>query len=276
MKKITCCLIVLCITLLVALATLEAATVITSLPYTITTQGSYIINQNLTANWNGIKVQANNVTIDLNGYSISGNNSSGGYGVYMNGRSNVEIRNGTIRNFGSHGIYEENETSGRSHRVINVRVMNNKGSGILLNGNNYLVKDCTASNNNTHGIATGQNSNISGNTVYSNGGYGIRAYPGSTVIGNTVRGNGDLGIFAGHGSTVNSNTAYDNGWDGIGTDYGCTVKNNTTYFNQQYGINPGSYNLVDGNTAYDNNQSGGSFTNISPCGSCTFGVNSAP
>jgi hypothetical protein len=46
----------------------------------------------------------------------------------MSGRSNVEIRNGTIRNFGSTGIYEESN-SGNSHRVINVRVMNNKGCG---------------------------------------------------------------------------------------------------------------------------------------------------
>jgi hypothetical protein len=146
MTKITYCLIVLFITLMVRAATLEAATVITSLPYNITTQGSYIINQNLKASWHGIKVQANNVTIDLNGYTISGNNTSSGHGVYMNGRRNVEIRNGTIRNFGSNGIYEES-ASGNSHRVINVRVMNNRGWGIYLEGSNHMVRDCTASSN---------------------------------------------------------------------------------------------------------------------------------
>jgi parallel beta-helix repeat protein len=255
MKKITYCLMALFITLMVSATTLEAATEITKLPYTITAQGSYIINQNLKANWHGIKVQANNVTIDLNGYSISGNNTSGGYGVYMNGCSNVEIRNGTIRNFGSTGIYEEG-SSGNSHRVINVRVMNNKGYGIDLYGSNHMVKDCTVSNNENSGIGIyGSGSAITGNTAYANGGTGI-----------------DGGI----GCTITGNTAYANGGSGIYASFGSTVKNNTTYYNQYYGLYLNVYILVDGNTALDNNQSGGSYTNISPCGTCTFGVNSTP
>jgi parallel beta-helix repeat protein len=255
MKKVTYCLIALLITLMVSAATLEAATEITSLPYTITAQGSYIINQNLKASWHGIKVQANNVTIDLNGYSIYGINASGGHGIYMNGRSNVEIRNGTIRNFGGNGIYEESVT-GNSHRVINVRVMNNKGYGIYLYGSNHIVKDCTVSNNENSGIGIhGSGSALTGNTAYANGGTGI-----------------DGGI----GCTITGNTAYSNGGSGIYASFGSTVKNNTTSYNQYYGIYLNVYILVDGNTALDNNQSGGSYTNISSCPTCTFGINSAP
>jgi parallel beta-helix repeat protein len=253
MKKVTYCLIVLFITLMVSAATLEAATVITSLPYTITAQGSYIINQNLKASWHGIKVQANNVTIDLNGYSISGNNTSGGYGIYMNGRSNVEIRNGTIRNFGSHGIYEES-SSGNSHRVVNVRVMNNKGNGILLLGSNHMVKDCTTSNNGGSGIYTHVGCMISGNTVYDNGYEGISANSGSTIIGNTAYSNGGHGIYCNGGGV-------------------CTVKNNTVSYNQWNGISLNGNSLVDGNTAYENNQSGGLYYNIIPCETCVFGLN---
>jgi parallel beta-helix repeat protein len=275
MKKVTYCLIVLFITLMISAATLEAVTVITSLPYTITTQGSYIINQNLKANWHGIKVQANNVTIDLNGYSISGNNASGGHGVYMNGRRNVEIRNGTIRNFGSDGIYVETD-SGNSHRVINVRVMNNKGRGIILNGNNHMVKDCTVSSNGNTGIYAGLGSTISGTTAYSNAGYGIYAGYGNTISGNTACSNGSSGISAAYGSTVSGNTVYNNAWSGIEAYDGCTVKNNTAYYNQINGIYLNGYNLVDGNTAYQNNLSGLGYANISPCPTCTFGVNSAP
>jgi parallel beta-helix repeat protein len=297
MKKVTYCLIALFITLLVSVATLEAATEITKLPWTITTQGSYIINQNLKANWHGIKVQANNVTIDLNGYSIAGNNASGGYGVYMSGCSNVEIRNGTIRNFGSHGIYEES-SSGNSHRVISVRVMNNKGYGIFLYGSNHMVKDCNASNNvgtgiyadssscavsgntvysNAWGIFAGNGSMVSGNTAYDNIGHGIYATNGCTVSGNTAHGNGEDGIYATNGCTVSGNTAHGNGEDGIFVDSGSTVKNNTAYSNQHFGIYSVGYNLVDGNAAYNNNQAQGGYTNInSTCVSCTFGVNSAP
>jgi parallel beta-helix repeat protein len=254
MKKVTYYLMALFITLVVSAATLEAATVITSLPYTITTQGSYIINQNLTANWNGIKVQANNVTIDLNGYSIVGNNSSGGYGIYMNGRSNVEIRNGTIRNFGSTGIYEEG-SFGNSHRVINVRVMNNKVTGIILAGSNHMVKDCTVSNNKGVGIYIWYGSTISGNTVYDNGANGISAIASSSVIGNTVYSNQGSGIVVGSGSTV---------------------KNNTVNNNDDYGIYLSAQTLVDGNTAYNNNQSGGASTNMNSCLTCVFGDNVAP
>ena len=217
MRKVTYCLMSLFITLILSAATVEAATVITSLPYTITTQGSYIINQNLTANWHGIKVQANNVTIDLNGYSIAGNNTSGGYGVYMNGCSNVEIRNGTIRNFGSHGIYEES-SSGKSHRVINVRVVNNKGSGIYLNGSNHMVKDCTASNNGFDGIYAADGCAVSGNTAYSNGNNGISAGVACTVKNNTAYHNQYYGILLGGYNLVDGNTAYDNNQSG-GEDY---------------------------------------------------------
>jgi parallel beta-helix repeat protein len=293
MKKVTYCLMALFVTLMVSVATLEAATEITKLPWTITTQGSYIINQNLKANWHGIKVQANNVTIDLNGYSISGNNTSGGHGVYMNGCSNVEIRNGTIRNFGSSGIHEES-SSGNSHRVINVRVMNNKEDGIRLAGSNHMVKDCTVSGNGSYGIDVFLGCTVSGNTVYNNAYYGIYAGSGSTVSGNTAYSNDDIGINANSGSTVSGNTVYNNGSAGINADSGSTVsgntarynggtgiwagsgstvKNNTTFYNNAFGIYLESYNLVDGNTAYANNQSGGDATNISACPTCVFGIN---
>jgi hypothetical protein len=269
MRKGMFCLMAVCVMLLVSVATLEAATEITSLPWTITTQGSYIINQNLKANWHGIKVQANNVTIDLNGYSISGNNTSGGYGVYINGRSNVEIRNGTIRNFGSHGIHEESN-SGRSHRVINVRVMNNKGYGIYLFGSNHMVKDCTVSDNVNTGIRV-DTGVVSGNTVYGNGATGIYAETGVSVIGNSVYLNSQDGIFAGNGCAVVNNAAYGNGGSGMLVSFGTTLKNNGSYYNGNYGFYLGGHNLVDGNATY-NNTSG----SMNACATCTFGDNHAP
>ena len=241
-----------CVILLVS-AVIAEATVITSAPYTITKKGYYKINKNLWSSGHGITVNANDVTIDLNGYTISGNGTGDHYGIYMNGRFNVEIRNGTIRNFGSHGIYEESD-SGHSHRVINVRVMDNKGYGIFLHSSSNMVKDCTASNNGNSGINISYGSTASGNSAYNNGLSGI----------------------AGIGCTMIGNTAYDNGWSGISANSGSTVKNNTAYRNGWHGIALTHHDLVDGNTAYDNNQSGESYTNISSCGQCTFGVNHAP
>jgi parallel beta-helix repeat protein len=271
MKKVTYYLVAICVVLLVS-ATIVDATVIKSLPYEITTRGYYTINTNFTSAGHGIIVKVNNVTIDLKGYTIEGKGTGSYNGIYMNGRNNVEIRNGTIRNFGSYGIFEENSTSGHSHRVINVRVMNN-GVGIYLRGSNHMVKDCTVSNSGGLGIYAADGSTISGNNAYNNVSYGIYAGTGSTVNGNASYNSGSHGIYAVYGCTVSGNASYSNGASGISVFYGSTVKNNAAYFNQQYGIELAGSDLVDGNTAYSNNKSGGSYTNISTCGSCVFGDN---
>jgi hypothetical protein len=61
----------------------EPRTPISSLPYTISAAGSYYLTGNLTADANGILVDANNVTIDLAGFSLIGPGSGTSYGVYM-------------------------------------------------------------------------------------------------------------------------------------------------------------------------------------------------
>jgi len=269
--------------------------------YKITQSGSYYLTGDVTVTSttkHGIQVDVNDVTIDLMGYTLKGPDSGNKYGIYIAGeRSNVEVRNGTVRDF-YHGIFE-NSGSGRGHRVINVRVVSNSTIGIFLNGSGHLVKDCTAVENGSYGIYAGNGSTVTGNTacdnnggygIYAgsgctvtgntardnNGGNGIGASGGSTVTGNTAYSNGSYGITAGNGCTVTGNTALNNGSNGIGAGSGSTVTGNTAYYNQNYGIWLGDNCLVDGNTAVGNNQSGGGYTNIIVCGSCTFGLNHAP
>jgi hypothetical protein len=237
--------------------------------YVITSPGSYYLTGDRHANGGGITVTVDNVTIDLNGYSLIG----GGYdiytGVYMNLENNVEIRNGTIRNFQA-AIYESNSDA-RNHRVIDVRAVSNSKKGIHLNGSGHVVKDCTASDNgasasdDVYGIYVGTNSIVTGNTARNNGNscggdvFGIYAGLGSTVTGNAVRGNGDsatgsrvYGIYADIGCTVIANTACRNGIGATGTGYGIFTRGS---------------NLVDQNTAYS------SGTNMNIEGTGTYGVN---
>jgi len=240
------------------------------IPKTINTPGSYYLTEDVSSAGNAIIVAVDDVTIDLAGFALVGPGSGSYYGIYMNARSNVEIRNGTVRNF-LYGIYENN---GSGHRVIDVRAISNKSGGICLSGSGHLVKSCTTGNNGTSatstvfGIYAGSGSTVTGNTAYYNGTsatgtvYGICASSGSTVTGNTTYSNGDLatgmvfGIYAGTGCTVTGNTAYSNGVGATGTVYGIYLFGNC---------------LVDQNTAYNNDG-----TNMNKPASCTFGVNHTP
>ena len=78
---------------------------ITSLPYTITTQGHYCFNRNLsTAITAGAAITINSdfVVLDLNNFKPGGGSAgpaTTATGVYASNRSNITIRNGNIRGF---------------------------------------------------------------------------------------------------------------------------------------------------------------------------------
>ena len=181
-------------------------TKITSLPYTINNSGFYFLSGDLTTAGNGITVAVDNVTIDFMGFSLAHTGARGGTGIYMNGRTNVEIRNGTVRGF-SDGIYEG---TGYGHRVINVRGTNNDMS-IVFNGNSHLVKDCTCSNNAISGIFVNSGA-ITGSVACNNGSYGIRLNGPGSVIGNIVNNNTIDGFNLGTGNiVVDRNSASGNG-----------------------------------------------------------------
>ena len=299
------------------------------IPLTITQEGSYYLTEDVTASASAIIVEVNDVTIDLMGYRLLG--SGAGYGVYINGQTNVEVRNGTVHGFYT-GIYEYS-SSLRNHRVINVRAVSNAFYGIRLSGYGNLVRDCTVAENGYYGISGGTGALVTGNISYNNQGGGIGAGNGSTVIGNTAINNDTYGIYAGNGCTVSNNTSYgnqswgirggygsnvsgntsrDNQNTGIQADNGCTVTGNTvynnngdginayngstvkgntaygnqasgiyvytggsvigntSYDNQNYGIYLAGNSLADQNTSYWNNRSGGGYSNMNSCGTCTI------
>jgi parallel beta-helix repeat protein len=156
--------------------------------YTITNPGSYYLTGDLTA---AIKVEADNVTIDLMGYSLSGDGS--GRGIRMLGRSNVEIRNGTVQKFDI-AIHESSEM-GKNHRVINVRCLSNTLYGIYLPGKNHLIKNCLAEDNGHSGIFVGSYSQVKGN-ITANGTQNNLYVQGSgnVIEENLVTGSSGIGI----------------------------------------------------------------------------------
>ena len=226
------------------------------IPLPISAPGSYYLAENITAATTAIMLGADDVTIDLMGYTLAGPDSGTNYGIYMNGRRNVEIRNGTVRDF-ARGIYEYG-ASGKDHRVINVRTVSNGLSGIHLKGDGHLVKNCTVNDNGAsaasscYGIYVASRSTLIGNTACENGAsatnscYGIYAGPGSTITGNSVCENGAsvsggsavYGIYAGTTSTVSDNTASSNGpLATTGDVYGIYVDNDSLVTGNTVGTN---------------------------------------
>lgn len=227
------------------------------LPLTITEPNSYYLVEDIqfadTSN-HAITIECDDVTIDLMGYTLKGPDSGVRSGIYMNGCSNVEIRNGTVRDF-YYGIHEDSDT-GTQHRIINIRAISNLLFGILLSSHGNLVKDCTATENVASGIQAGHASTVTGNTAYDNGGDGIHAHPGSTICYNTARKNNATGIYTTTGSTIIGNTARENNGDGIKTFYGSTITANTACNNSGNGIYAAEGCTVTANTAHDNTGDG--------------------
>lgn len=238
---------------------LAEAQPILNVPLTISQPGSYYLTENLThtnSNTNAIRVNADNVTIDLAGYSLIGPGFDSGpdnNGIYMNGRINVEIRNGTITNFGNNGIWEES-SDGIGHKVIGVRVVSNGCVGVFLDSQNNLVKDCIVldnsfgSNDVGGGIICSHASSITDNVVSNNSDYsGIVTDSGCIISGNNVSYNG-FGIRVWYGCNVVDNIF---SWDTDGIvieGNGCFVKGNTVFESTLNGIKvEGAYNDIEEN-----------------------------
>jgi parallel beta-helix repeat protein len=208
-------------------------TKINSLPYTIASSGYYYIASDLScdATNNGITITSDNVTLDLMGFSLNGPGAGNDYdGIYIDTLYNIEIRNGTIRNFGQYGI---NMTIGgglgRGHRIINVRVMDNQNTGMQIWADGSLVERCTAIGNGTSGIYVYQGTIVRNNICYNNQLNGIYVgNKGCAVIGNVCYDNNYCGICFGadNNSLVDQNTAYNNTSYNFGGCATCTLGTN--------------------------------------------------
>lgn len=194
-------------------------TKITRVPYVINAPGFYFLAGNLTSSSSyAITVNADDVTLDLMGFSLSytGSDIYWRVGVFMDGRTNVEVRNGTVRGFTPVGIME-NGAFGNKHRVVNVRAINSPGGhGIFLLGSSHLVQNCTASNNYSAGIIIGSG-DITG-CVVSNNGIGIWNKGPGSVLDNTASNNTSYNFLLGSGAAtpilVDGNSA-----NGLTTNY---------------------------------------------------------
>ena len=183
-------------------------TVITSLPYTISTQGIYCLKGHLGTSMtsgNAIEINTNNVVIDLNGYKIGGLGAgpdTWASGIYAYQRQNITIRNGTVRGF-FWGISLDSGdlTTSQGHLVEGIRADMNTFGGIGVVGRGNIIRNNQVVDTGGHSVgARGIQVYGSGNRVINNNVYGTVGNPG-------LAGYDSIGInlWYGQGSIVENN-----------------------------------------------------------------------
>jgi parallel beta-helix repeat protein len=241
---------------------IEPRTPISSLPFTISTPGSYYVTGNLTgvAGSHGITITVDNVTVDLNGFVITGV-AGAFHGIEMPQTvTNIVIRNGTVANWSPlSGINGINARNSHFHQL---QVRSN-GLGLVA-GLGARVTECGAFGNTSSGISAGSGSVVSHCAASTNTGNGINAGTGSTLTDCTARDNsGTYGIFADEGSTLTNCTATSNDVEhGIHADLrstltNCTASSNDSAAADSWGISVGAQSTVSNCTSTANTNSNG-------------------
>jgi len=185
---------------------------ITSLPAVITTQGTWCLKQDLSTaqmTGNAISINTNNVTVDCNNFKLGGLSAGAStqtYGIGAISRSNITVRQCTIRGF-LYGVRIEGSPSG-GHVVEDNRFDSNTYNGVYVAGDGSAVRRnlviYTAGStigSDTTPIWTVESVDIIDNTVENSvaragtnqAAYGI--YTHSNVSGR-IEGNGISGVVA--------------------------------------------------------------------------------
>ncbi|MFL9674283.1 hypothetical protein ACXUPC_30175 [Pseudomonas marginalis] len=184
--------------------TYDDATIIESIPYTISRPGNYRLDRSLNSDRNGIEILASNVTIDLNQNTITGptDGDNTGFGIFSFGQSNITIKNGRIRGF-QYGVYlsglsdlatHSSMLEGRDHLVEGMNIRFSTFRGIRVEGENSVISDNMVSD-------------IGGDTTTDNAyAMGIETYGKEILIQNNsimeVRGQGIQDISEGVGISL--------------------------------------------------------------------------
>ncbi|MGO9002262.1 MAG: right-handed parallel beta-helix repeat-containing protein [Limisphaerales bacterium] len=233
------------------LTQVEPRTPISSVGGTISSPGSYYLTTNLTITSGnfGVLISSGNVTLDLNGFVLQG--VPGSYsGVYVNGTTNVTVRNGAITGCGESGV--DAYTAGGSRNLVfeHLTVSANGSYGIETEAGS-VVRDCCSMSNHVDGIYC-YGGLVSGCVARDNGNAGININD-CTVRDCQVESNYVDGILANH-SSVRDCQVLGNGY-GVYVNY-CTVSGCYVAYNLKSGIYVYIQGCqITGNNCYNNNTS---------------------
>ena len=232
-------------------------------PKPITESGSYYLAEDVevTSAGHGFSIYADNVVIDFRGHSLVGTNISGYAGIYIYDAANVDIKNGSVKNFNTSGISSGGTT--HSVRIVNMTIADNPGLGLRLVGGHHLVQGCTI---------TGNGNSFPGDA------YGIYCqYGQSRIIDNVIAYNGTgcsgghaYGIYCGNNTVLKGNVVRGNFYSSTSDDiylikigHNCIIAENTINHNFDSStaavtiscLNAGLFSSVYNNNVSDNGSS---------------------
>ena len=219
---------------------------------TLSTPGSYVLNQSISSSITCITINASDVVLDCQGYAITGGNT--GRGINATRINNATAKNCVITNFAV-GIYYFNTSNGA---IINNTLNYNNGlAGIYISySNNTTIINNMANNNYGSGILIDQGyfNNILNNTANYNF-FGIEtAGINNNVFLNNVVSYNTWGIeILGANNTISDNTFNNNSHAGINLESCMGVCNfNTVTSNRVYSSYYGIYVSSSNNLIYNN------------------------
>lgn len=251
--------------------------------FKISGPGSYYLTGNVTgaSGEAGIEIASDGVTLDLNGFELVGVEGSLD-GVVVTTpflpRSNIAVRNGTVRSWGEDGVdvgaavnvLVEDVAAvvcGR-HGIVGslggvisgCAVSSNVDRGISVVGS-FTISECAAVANIGVGISAGDGSTVVDCTANSNGSAplsfpGIHLGDGSAAVGCVANGNDQAGIVGRDGCTVTSCTANGNAGTGIFVQLGSSVVGCSARDNEGLGISGSNVCRVESSIASSNDLAG--------------------
>jgi len=125
---------------------------ITTLPYTISTQGHYCFDRNLSTaitTGNAITINSDFVVVDLNNFKLGGGSaglSTNTNGIYATAHRNITVRNGNIRGFKVAINIGGNTANSGGHLIENNVLDGNTFEAISLVGDTVVVRNNTILN----------------------------------------------------------------------------------------------------------------------------------
>ena len=267
------------------LAQIEPRTPISSLPYTISSSGSYylttnLVNTNTAGGFNGITIASgvNDVTLDLNGFTLADavTNAVFQYGINAPGNNtNLVVRNGTLRNWTTTGIGFYGVNGGKIENVTCIGIgTTGNGAGIEV-GSRFQVVNCqginsvsgfaanTVDNSFNHCVASfcsqigfsisSSNTTLVDCQAHDNAGYGFYFFTPasrSSFLNCSANNNGVVGFDITSTNTVIQGCSAKNNQTGIIVTSSCEVLNNECANNSSQGFYiGGNGNRVDGNSS---------------------------